>query len=70
MDSGKDSAAYSYQGSKQMSGCWVCIAELGIINTVDYRRGNESPQVGILNQDKEVLSAGGDGGQEDQDIQE
>jgi hypothetical protein len=50
MDSGKDSAAYSYQGTKQMSGLLGSIAELGIINTVDYRRGNESPQVGILNQ--------------------
>jgi len=50
IDSGKDSAAYSYQGTKQMSGLLGCIAQLGIINTVDYRRGNESPQVGILNQ--------------------
>jgi hypothetical protein len=50
IDSGKDSAQYSYQGRKQMSGLLGCIAELGIINTVDYRRGNASPQVGILNQ--------------------
>jgi hypothetical protein len=27
-----------------------CIAESGLINTVDYRQGNESPSVGILNQ--------------------
>jgi hypothetical protein len=33
-----------------MSGLLGCIAELGLINTVDYRRGNASPQVGILNQ--------------------
>ncbi len=50
MDSGKDSAQYSYQGRKQMSSLLGCIAELGVINTVDYRRGNASPQVGILNQ--------------------
>jgi hypothetical protein len=50
MDSGKDCAAYSYLERKQMSGLLGCIAELGLINTVDYRRGNFSPQVGILNQ--------------------
>lgn len=50
IDSGKDSAEYSYQGRRQMSGLLGCIAELGIINTVDYRRGNASPQAGILNQ--------------------
>lgn len=50
MDSGKDCAAYSYQERRQMSGLLGCIAELGLINTVDYRRGNFSPQVGILNQ--------------------
>ena len=50
MDSDKRSAEYSYQGSRQMSGLLGCIAEIGIINTVDYRRGNASPQVGILNQ--------------------
>lgn len=33
-----------------MSGLLGCIAEVGVINTVDYRRGNASPQVGILNQ--------------------
>ena len=50
MDSDKRSAEYSYQGSRQMMGLLGCIAEIGIINTVDYRRGNASPQVGILNQ--------------------
>jgi hypothetical protein len=50
IDSGKDSAAYSYQGVKQFSGMLGYIPELGLINTVEYRRGNESPQVGILNQ--------------------
>jgi len=50
MDSEIDSAEYSYQKVRQMSALLGCIAELGIINTVDYRRGNESPQVGILNQ--------------------
>jgi hypothetical protein len=50
MDSGKECAEYSYQKRRQMSGLLGCIAELGIINTVDYRRGNASPQVGILNQ--------------------
>lgn len=50
IDSGKRSAEYSYQGRRQMSGLLGSIAELGVINTVDYRRGNASPQVGILNQ--------------------
>jgi hypothetical protein len=50
MDSSKDIAAYSYNKTKQMSGLLGGIAELGIINTVDYRRGNVSPQTGILNQ--------------------
>lgn len=50
IDSNKDSARYSYQGEKQFSGLMGCVAELGIINTVEYRRGNESPQKGILNQ--------------------
>jgi hypothetical protein len=54
MDSGKDSAEYSYQGRRQMSGLLGCIAELGVINTVDYRRGNASPQVGVLNQLKKA----------------
>jgi len=50
IDSQKDSAEYSYQKRKQFSGLIGCIAELGIINTVDYRPGNKSPQTGILNQ--------------------
>ena len=54
MDSGKKSAEYSYQKRRQMSGLLGSVAELGIINTVDYRRGNASPQVGILNQLKKA----------------
>lgn len=50
MDSDKDSAEYSYHGRRQMSALVGSIAELGVINTADYRRGNASPQVGILNQ--------------------
>jgi len=50
IDSEKKSARYSYQGSKQFSGLMGCISELGLINTVEYRRGNKSPQAGILNQ--------------------
>jgi hypothetical protein len=49
-DSDKESAQYSYQKSKQFSGLTGCIAELGMINTVDFRRGNVSPVKGILNQ--------------------
>ena len=49
-DSAKRSAAYSYQGSRQYSGLLGCIAELGLINTVDFRPGNVSPKTGILNQ--------------------
>lgn len=49
-DSEKKSAAYSYQKRRQFSGLLGCIAELGLINTVDYRPGNKSPQSGILNQ--------------------
>lgn len=50
IDSGKDSAAYSYKGRKQFSGLLGFIPEIGMINTVDYRPGNKSPQTGILNQ--------------------
>ena len=50
IDSDKKSARYSYQGEKQFSGLMGCIAEIGLINTVEYRRGNISPQTGILNQ--------------------
>ena len=49
-DSGKESAAYSYQKKKQFSGLLGFIVELGLCNTVDFRRGNISPQSGILNQ--------------------
>ncbi len=55
-DSGKESAEYSYQKSKQFSGLVGCIAELGMINTVDFRRGNVSPQTGILNQLKKAVA--------------
>ena len=49
-DSEKESAGYSYQKRKQFSGLIGCIAELGMISTVDFRRGNVSPQAGIMNQ--------------------
>lgn len=55
MDSNKKSAAYSYQKRRQFSGLIGCIAELGMINTVDYRPGNASPQVGILNQLRKAI---------------
>ena len=55
LDSKKKSAEYSYQKRKQFSGLIGCIAELGIINTVDYRRGNVSPQTGILNQLRKAI---------------
>ena len=50
IDSNKESTRYSYKGLKQFSGLMGCLAELGLINTVEYRRGNKSPQTGILNQ--------------------
>ena len=50
IDSDKRSAAYSYQGIRQFSGLIGCVAELGMLNTVDFRPGNMSPQRGILNQ--------------------
>jgi len=50
IDSEKDSAAYSYQKRKQFSGLLGYIPELELINTVDYRPGNKSPQTGIINQ--------------------
>ena len=56
MDSNKKSAAYSYQKRRQFSGLIGCIAELGMINTVDYRPGNASPQVGILNQLRKAIA--------------
>jgi hypothetical protein len=49
-DSNKNSAAYSYKGTRQHSGLIGCIAELGVINTEDFRRGNISPQTGIYEQ--------------------
>ena len=55
-DSDKKSAEYSYQKSKQFSGLTGCIAELGMINTVDFRRGNVSPQTGIMNQLKKAVA--------------
>ena len=54
IDSDKKSASYSYQGAKQFSGMMGCIAELGLINTVDYRTGRVSPSLGIYNQLREA----------------
>ncbi len=54
-DSEKESAAYSYQKSKQYSGMLGFIAELGICNTSDFRPGNISPQTGVLNQLRKAL---------------
>ena len=54
-DSGKKSAEYSYQKSRQFSGLIGCIAELGMINTVDFRRGNVSPQTGVMNQIRKAV---------------
>lgn len=56
LDSKKKSAAYSYQGRRQFSGLMGCIAELGMVNTIDYRPGNASPQVGILNQLRKAIT--------------
>ncbi len=53
-DSKKESANYSYQKKKQFSGLIGSFEELGMINTVDFRRGNVSPQTGILNQLKKA----------------
>jgi hypothetical protein len=55
-DSNKDSAAYSYNKQKQFSGLIGCIAELGMINTVDFRRGNISPQTGVINQLRKAVA--------------
>jgi hypothetical protein len=55
-DSDKDSAQYSYQKRRQFSGLIGCIAGLGMINTVDFRRGNVSPQDGIMNQLKKAVA--------------
>jgi len=54
MDSEKESAEYSYQKKKQFSALIGCIAEVGMVNTVEYRPGNISPQEGILNQLKKA----------------
>jgi len=54
-DSAKKSGEYSYQKRKQFSGLLGCIAELGMINTVDFRRGNVSPQTGVMNQLKKAV---------------
>ena len=55
-DSEKDSANYSYQKRKQFSGLIGSFEELGMINTVDFRRGNVSPQTGIMNQLKKATA--------------
>jgi hypothetical protein len=55
-DSDKRSATYSYQKSKQYSGMLGCIAELGLINTVDFRPGHVSPQTGVLNQLRKAVA--------------
>jgi len=54
IDCDKRSASYSYNKVKQMSGLMGCIAELGIINTVQYRTGRVSPSLGIYNQLREA----------------
>ena len=56
LDSKKKSAEYSYQKRRQFSGLMGCIAELGMVNTVDYRTGNASPQTGILNQLRKAIA--------------
>jgi hypothetical protein len=50
IDSEKDSARYSYQKKKQFSALIGTFSESGIVNTVEYRKGNVSPSDGILNQ--------------------
>jgi hypothetical protein len=54
MDSDKNSASYSYQGIRQFSGLMGCIAEMGLINTVNYRTGKVSSSLGIYNQLREA----------------
>lgn len=56
IDSNKDSARYSYQKRKQFSVLMGTIVETGMIHTIDYRSGNISPQAGILDQLKNVVS--------------
>lgn len=55
-DSEKDSANYSYQKRKQFNGLIGRFEELAMINTVDFRRGNVSPQTGVLNQLKKATA--------------
>lgn len=50
INSAKKSAAYSYKGRLQFSGLLGMIAEMDLINTVEYRPGNKSAQTGVLNQ--------------------
>ena len=54
-DSKKESAEYSYQKRRQFSGLVGSIAELGMVNTVDFRRGNISPQTGVMNQIRKAV---------------
>jgi hypothetical protein len=61
-DSDKRSATYSYQMKRQHSGLIGCIAELGMINTVDYRRGHVSPRTGIFNQLRKAVRQAKRGG--------
>jgi len=68
LDSNKKSAEYSYQGRKQFSGLMGCIAEWGMINTVDYRPGNASPQVGILNQLRKAIAQAKQAGKRDSEF--
>lgn len=55
VDSDKKSASYSYQKVKQFSGLMGCIAELGLINTVEFRTGRVSPSMGIYNQLRDAV---------------
>lgn len=55
-DSAKESASYSYNKTKQFSGLVGMISEIGMINTVDFRRGNVSPQTGVKNQLKKAIA--------------
>ena len=50
IDSEKDCAAVSYKGVRQMSGLLGYVAGLGLAITAEYRRGNESPANGVLEQ--------------------
>ncbi len=54
IDSAKRSASYSYKKVKQFSGLIGCVAELGLINTVEYRTGRVSPSFGVYNQLREA----------------